>query len=326
MLVCTRASALMLGSWFELVRTLRSQSTVSPSKLAAILVAWAVPVLVMPPALQSGRVQLRRPGPDGGPGDQPLSPRSEHARKRPVPPPGRSAVAPCPRTLRAGVGAPLGVDRAAGRPRPPGFGDRLPPGRPGRRGPHGLGRTRPGRVGGPGPVGGLRPGRPQSARTPGVGGRGPQRRPHARPAGGGLCPGPPGPRSRRPVAVRPGRRGEGPRPHRRGFHRMVVERRRLELDETDPPVVAAVAWPRRPWPPSARWPVCGWRWLDGLSNPGVVVSWLDPATAVGPGPRAPGPGYGGPAAGLCRPPDGWGWWAAGAVGRPDGARGAGPAR
>jgi alpha-1,6-mannosyltransferase len=29
--------------------------------------------------------------------------------------------------------------------------------------------------------------------------------------------------------------------------------------------------------------VCGfgWRWLDGLSNPGVVVSWLDPVTAVG---------------------------------------------
>ena len=25
----------------------------------------------------------------------------------------------------------------------------------------------------------------------------------------------------------------------------------------------------------------GWRWLDGLSDPGVVVSWLDPATAVG---------------------------------------------
>jgi alpha-1,6-mannosyltransferase len=25
----------------------------------------------------------------------------------------------------------------------------------------------------------------------------------------------------------------------------------------------------------------GWRWLGGLSNPGVVVSWLDPATAVG---------------------------------------------
>lgn len=25
----------------------------------------------------------------------------------------------------------------------------------------------------------------------------------------------------------------------------------------------------------------GWRWLDGLSNPGVVVSWLDPVTAVG---------------------------------------------
>jgi hypothetical protein len=29
--------------------------------------------------------------------------------------------------------------------------------------------------------------------------------------------------------------------------------------------------------------VCGlgWRWLDGLSNPGVVVSWVDPVTAVG---------------------------------------------
>ncbi|HWE66401.1 MAG TPA: polyprenol phosphomannose-dependent alpha 1,6 mannosyltransferase MptB [Acidimicrobiales bacterium] len=29
--------------------------------------------------------------------------------------------------------------------------------------------------------------------------------------------------------------------------------------------------------------VCGlgWRWLSGLSNPGVVVSWLDPASAVG---------------------------------------------
>jgi hypothetical protein len=25
----------------------------------------------------------------------------------------------------------------------------------------------------------------------------------------------------------------------------------------------------------------GWRWLDGLSNPGVVVSWVDPITAVG---------------------------------------------
>jgi len=25
----------------------------------------------------------------------------------------------------------------------------------------------------------------------------------------------------------------------------------------------------------------GWRWVSGLSNPGVVVSWLDPATAVG---------------------------------------------
>ena len=25
----------------------------------------------------------------------------------------------------------------------------------------------------------------------------------------------------------------------------------------------------------------GWRWLDGLTNPGVVVSWVDPMTAVG---------------------------------------------
>jgi alpha-1,6-mannosyltransferase len=25
----------------------------------------------------------------------------------------------------------------------------------------------------------------------------------------------------------------------------------------------------------------GWRWLDGLSNPGVVVSWVDPVTAFG---------------------------------------------
>jgi hypothetical protein len=25
----------------------------------------------------------------------------------------------------------------------------------------------------------------------------------------------------------------------------------------------------------------GWKWLDGLSNPGVVVSWVDPMTAVG---------------------------------------------
>jgi len=30
-------------------------------------------------------------------------------------------------------------------------------------------------------------------------------------------------------------------------------------------------------------PICalGWRWFAGLSNPGTVVSWLDPATAVG---------------------------------------------
>jgi alpha-1,6-mannosyltransferase len=41
--------ALMLGSWFELVRTLRRHPNVPPSKLVAILGAWAVPVLVMPP-------------------------------------------------------------------------------------------------------------------------------------------------------------------------------------------------------------------------------------------------------------------------------------
>jgi hypothetical protein len=41
--------ALMLGSWFELVRTLRRHPNVAPSKLVAILVAWAVPVLVTPP-------------------------------------------------------------------------------------------------------------------------------------------------------------------------------------------------------------------------------------------------------------------------------------
>lgn len=44
----------------------------------------------------------------------------------------------------------------------------------------------------------------------------------------------------------------------------------------------------------------GWRWLNGLSNPGVVVSWLDPATAVGLllGHAAAAAGYSGHAAGF----------------------------
>ncbi len=39
----------------------------------------------------------------------------------------------------------------------------------------------------------------------------------------------------------------------------------------------------------------GWRWLSGLSNPGTVVSWLDPVTAVGlsMGHAAGAIGYGG---------------------------------
>jgi hypothetical protein len=39
----------------------------------------------------------------------------------------------------------------------------------------------------------------------------------------------------------------------------------------------------------------GWRWLSGLSNPGTVVSWLDPMTAVGlvMGHAAGALGYGG---------------------------------
>jgi hypothetical protein len=39
----------------------------------------------------------------------------------------------------------------------------------------------------------------------------------------------------------------------------------------------------------------GWRWLSGLSNPGTVVSWLDPMTAVGllVGHAAGAVGYGG---------------------------------
>ncbi len=38
---------------------------------------------------------------------------------------------------------------------------------------------------------------------------------------------------------------------------------------------------RRWWRSSAWPPDSGWHWLDGLSNPGVVVSWVDPVTAVG---------------------------------------------
>jgi len=41
--------ALMLGAWFELIRTVRRQPTVPISRLVAILVAWVAPVVVMPP-------------------------------------------------------------------------------------------------------------------------------------------------------------------------------------------------------------------------------------------------------------------------------------
>lgn len=40
---------LMLGAWFELVRTVRRQSSIPMARLVAILVAWVAPVLVMPP-------------------------------------------------------------------------------------------------------------------------------------------------------------------------------------------------------------------------------------------------------------------------------------
>ncbi|MGD0441482.1 MAG: polyprenol phosphomannose-dependent alpha 1,6 mannosyltransferase MptB [Acidimicrobiales bacterium] len=40
---------LMLGAWFELVRTVRRQPSVPMPRLVAVLVAWVAPVLVMPP-------------------------------------------------------------------------------------------------------------------------------------------------------------------------------------------------------------------------------------------------------------------------------------
>lgn len=40
---------LMLGAWFELVRTVRRQPSVPMPRLVAILVAWVAPALVMPP-------------------------------------------------------------------------------------------------------------------------------------------------------------------------------------------------------------------------------------------------------------------------------------
>ncbi|MGA2837983.1 MAG: polyprenol phosphomannose-dependent alpha 1,6 mannosyltransferase MptB [Acidimicrobiales bacterium] len=40
---------LMIGSWYELVRTLRRDPRTSVKKVMAIIAAWAVPVLVMPP-------------------------------------------------------------------------------------------------------------------------------------------------------------------------------------------------------------------------------------------------------------------------------------
>jgi hypothetical protein len=41
--------ALMLGAWFELVRTVRRQPSIPMPRLVPILVAWVAPVLVMPP-------------------------------------------------------------------------------------------------------------------------------------------------------------------------------------------------------------------------------------------------------------------------------------
>ena len=41
--------ALMIGSWCEVVRTLRRHPATPVGPVAAMIVAWAVPVLVMPP-------------------------------------------------------------------------------------------------------------------------------------------------------------------------------------------------------------------------------------------------------------------------------------
>jgi alpha-1,6-mannosyltransferase len=67
-----------------------------------------------------------------------------------------------------------------------------------------------------------------------------------------------------------------------------------------PRVVAAVAFAAGAMVAVSAVAGLGWRWLDGLSNPGVVVSWLDPATAVGLalGHLAGVTGYTGHAAGF----------------------------
>jgi alpha-1,6-mannosyltransferase len=41
--------ALMIGSWYEIVRTLRRKPATTARPVVAIMVAWAIPVLVMPP-------------------------------------------------------------------------------------------------------------------------------------------------------------------------------------------------------------------------------------------------------------------------------------
>ena len=99
--------ALMVGSWFEIVRTLRRHPQAPLGPVAAIAVAWALPVLVMPPLFSRDVYSYVAQGEMITRGFNPYVHGPNVLGSGPDPQPGGSALASCPRPVRAGVGASL---------------------------------------------------------------------------------------------------------------------------------------------------------------------------------------------------------------------------
>ncbi len=71
---------LFIRVWFGLVQTLRHRPGAPIRALAGMLALWIVPLLVRGPALQPGRLLLRRPGRNDEPPHQPVQLRAGHHR------------------------------------------------------------------------------------------------------------------------------------------------------------------------------------------------------------------------------------------------------
>ena len=105
--------ALMIGSWFEVIRTLRRSPATPVGAVVAMIVAWAVPVLVMPPLFSRDVYSYAAQGEMVSRGINPYVHGPTALGHGPLLEAGRSHLAKRPCPVRAGLGATGRGDRSA---------------------------------------------------------------------------------------------------------------------------------------------------------------------------------------------------------------------